>query len=177
MKMPKRTGKNKLAGKVNITQSELKQVLNGQYYLGAGATRAELEAFADAAVDLINNRTLDGTDVYTGVSFTPYSEEYAKKKGVSRNSVDLFLDGDMLDSVDGGVSGRNIELEVGGSSTNKAKAYNHQTGDTLPARTWFGITAAEARAIANEIKSTRTQSTNNQEDRGFTLAELRECDK
>ena len=42
------------------------------------------------------------------------------------------------------------------------KAFNHNTGDTLPKREFFGVTNAEAKRIANEIKQETTEETSTQ---------------
>jgi hypothetical protein len=141
----------------------MSQTINLNRYLGREATQQEKTLFAELAVETINNRTLDGRTIHGG-KFKKYSEEYADKKGVSRDSVDLFLEGDMLDSVDANVSGPNVEITLG--SEEAPKGYNHQVGDTLPKRQWFGITTTEARQIADQVRQPDPEP-------AFTLADLR----
>lgn len=142
----------------------MSQKINLNRYL-KDATEAEKTLFAELAVETINSRTLDGDTIHGG-SFKRYSPEYADKKGVSRDSVDLFLEGDMLDSVEAFPEDKFLNIRIGGDSVETAKGYNHQVGDTLPKRPWFGLTTTEAREIANQIKSRRTQQTT-------TLADIR----
>ena len=140
----------------------MSQTINLNRYLGREATQQEKLLFAELAVERINQRTLDGRTIHGG-KFKKYSEEYANAKGVSRDSVDLFLEGDMLDSVDANVSGADVQITL--DPEEAPKGYNHQVGDTLPKRQWFGITTAEAKQIAEQVKQPRQQET-------FTLADL-----
>ena len=105
-------------------------------------TLDELEAFAEEAIDLINQRTLNGLDLNRS-RFQLYSKEYADKKGFSRNSVDLFLEGDMLDSLDYEINENNGSVKIFLAQSEVPKGYNHHKGDTLPRRSWFGLTPQE----------------------------------
>jgi len=58
----------------------------------------EREEFADTVIDFIVARTQAGQDK-SNSKFKKYTKAYAKKKGVSRGSVDLTLQGDMLDAM------------------------------------------------------------------------------
>ena len=149
-----------------ISQSEMSQTIQLSRYLGRNASQAEKTLFAELIVERINQRTLDG-QTNGGARFKRYSEQYAAKKGVSRDSVDLFLEGDMLDSLEANVQGNEVKIEIGGNSVETAKGYNHQVGDTLPKRNWFGVTAAELRDIASQVTSNQPESSST-----FTLAEL-----
>ena len=144
----------------------MKQTINLNRYLGKDATEAQRIMFAELAVEQINQRTLDGKTIHNG-KFKKYTKEYADLKGVSRDSVDLFLEGDMLDSVGADVNGSNVDIELDPDET--PKGYNHQVGDTLPKRPWFGLTTAEARTIAETVKETLPE----QQQSRFTLADLR----
>ena len=65
----------------------------------------------------------------------------------------MFLEGDMLDSMSRvrDEERRNtVKIAIGESEV--PKAYNHQKGDTLPKRTFFGLTDSEARDIARELR-------------------------
>jgi hypothetical protein len=125
----------------------MKQTINLKNRLGRKPTLEELIEFGEAAIEQINARTLSGETV-NGSSFAPYSEDYAKQKGVSRNSVDLFLDGDMLGALDFDVDDERgvVEIKVVGDLEVK-KGYNHHVGDTLPKRPWFGITTDEVNSL------------------------------
>lgn len=146
----------------------MKQTLNLNRYLGRNSTDAQKILFAELAVEQINERTLDGDTIH-GTKFKKYSESYANDKGVTRDSVDLFLDGDMLDSVRADIEGNSLDIEVHGS-LNNAKGFNHNTGDTLPKRQWFGITTKEAKSIGEKVKRARPSRQSRP-----TLADLREA--
>lgn len=154
---------------------ELRQTINLRNRLGRKPTIDELEAFAQEAIEEINQRTLDGTTV-DGGSFVPYSEDYAEKKGVSRNSVDLFLEGDMLNNLTYDIDPDRGVVEILLTGEEAAKGYNHHVGDTLPRRRWFGLTPDEVESIANQVAedvdSDDTQATTRQQDAGITLADL-----
>ena len=168
-------------GEHKVTLSEMKQTIDLEHYLKRKPTNSEIENFGEAAIEQINNRTLDGKKFNSRGSFAPYSDAYADKKGVDKNNVDLFLEGDMLDSLEYKKKNKStvaIKLDGGDGNINVKKGYNHHTGDTLVARPWFGITEAETKRIVKEIKETpsrtRKESTPKPRSSGdFTLAELK----
>jgi hypothetical protein len=148
--------KKRAKGKINITLDELSQEVDLSEYLGRKPTSSEKELFADIAKATIESRTLDGKTI-NGGKFKKYSKTYADLKGVTRDSVDLFLKGDMLDGI-----GRRKSKEK--SSTvyiqmkkglQTKKSYNHNSGQTVPKREFFGITDAEASELANQIKESK----------------------
>ena len=154
---------------MTVTLSELSQEIDLRSYLGRKPTASEKTAFAILAQATIESRTLDGEDI-DGKNFTKYSKEYADAKGVTQDSVDLFLEGDMLEGIGRRVSKEKrstVFLQMKKGLQTK-KAFNHNTGDTLPKREFFGITDAEAKRIAKEIKEER-------ETPGLSLAALREA--
>lgn len=106
---------------------------------------------SQAVMDRIQERTQSGID-REGNPFAPYSEEYAKKKGVSPDAVDLTLFGDMLASIDEVARGaQSVTLGFPDVHEN-AKAFNHTTGDTVPKRDFFGLPVDELRSIAAEFE-------------------------
>lgn len=142
-----------LAGQKKATLSELSQQIDLKEFLGRKPTDSEKSNFSELAIERINQRTLDGEDV-GGSTFTQYSKEYADLKGVSRSSVDLFLEGDMLDGIGRRKSKERantvfIQMKKG---LETKKGYNHDVGDTLPKREFFGITKKEAKDIADQVK-------------------------
>ena len=160
--------KKKAKGNLTVSLSELSQEINLKDYLGRKPTVKEKQLFADLAVDTITNRTLDGETI-NGGKFKKYSKKYAEFKGVSRSSVDLFLEGDMLENI-----GRRSSKEKAGTvfiqmkkGLETKKAFNHNTGDTLPKREFFGLTDIEAGKIAEAIKDTK------EEKKKISLADLK----
>lgn len=79
---------------------------------------------------------------------SPYSEGYAdslqfKAWGKSKNKVNMKLTGGMLGSIEV-IDTSGNEIIIGWTDdTENAKAFNHNTGDTLPKRAFFGITEAD----------------------------------
>ena len=76
----------------------------------------------------------------------------------------------MLDSINrkkSGVKVSEVQIKVKPGLETK-KAYNHQVGDTLPKRRFFGLLESEAKQIAESIKSNQ-----NETPPRMTLAELR----
>jgi hypothetical protein len=169
--------KKKAKGNLTVSLSELSQEIDLKSYIGRKPTAKEKEIFAETAIDVITNRTLDTKDI-DGKKFKKYSKKYAEFKGVTRSSVDLFLEGDMLEGI-----GRRSSKEKAGSvfiQMNKGlqtkKSYNHQVGDTLPQREFFGLTDMEVKKITSEFKEDKKvvkAKTTKAEQGGTTLAELR----
>ncbi len=120
------------------SQAKVSQKYNLKEILGYKPSSRQKELFYNLAVDRIVQRTANGRDI-DNRNFTPYSEEYAEKKGVSRNSVDLILTGDMLNAFEENQRQPNmVEIKIEGGIDAK-KAYNHDKGDTLPKREFFGF--------------------------------------
>lgn len=157
----------KLVGNTTISLDELSQEIDLTRYVDGELTDEAKETFALAAIERINQRTLDGNNIH-GRKFKKYSKDYAAKKGVSRDSVDMFLEGDMLNSLDYELTDNGVKIKIGESET--PKAFNHQTGDTLPKRQFFGLIGQEVRDIASELDSIVQDQ--EETDGGFTLADL-----
>lgn len=156
----------RLAGKKTISVDEMSQEVDLKRYLGRAPTTEEKMLFAELAIEQINQRTLDGKTIHGG-KFKKYSKTYADLKGVSRDSVDLFLEGNMLDSVVTDFDDSNRVKIFINDDLNTAKGFNHHIGDTLPKRPWFGLTTDEVRSLSEQVKQPTQQ-----QEQGFTLADL-----
>lgn len=106
---------------------------------------------AQAVIDRITERTQDNMDK-RGQSFTPYSDAYAKKKGVSAGDVDMTDFGDMLANMQETDSTSQTVTIGFPDERENAKAYNHTTGDTVPKRDFFGLPKYELEAIAESFR-------------------------
>lgn len=137
-----------MAIKNNISIEEMSQEIDLGELLGREPTQDEIAAFQEEAIEQIIKRTQDGKRI-DGKNFTKYSEAYAEKKGSDK--VDLTLMGDMLLSVDAESRSGVVKLFID-DELNTKKGFNHHTGDTLPARPWFGLNKKEANEIAKRIK-------------------------
>lgn len=164
--------------KIKITKSETSQTFNLKDLLGRTPTSEEKQAFADAAINRIIDRTLDGKTI-NNTKFKRYSKEYADLKGVTRDSVDMFLSGSMLESIDElSTRGNTVKIGIDGGE-DALKSYNHNIGDTVPKRQYFGLSKKETREIAKDIKSASrsllgslTKPLNEREQKSFTIKEL-----
>lgn len=113
------------------------------------------EAIGGRIIEKIVERTQGGEDL-SGRPFKGYSKSYMeslafKVFGKSKD-VDLTLSGDMLASMQV-VDTNPRKLTIGfPDSTENAKAFNHNTGDTLPKREFFGIRDEELEEIREEFQ-------------------------
>lgn len=95
-------------------------------------------------------RTRSGKDIDYN-QFEEYSKEYAKAKGVKRSDVNMTLTGAMLSSVNFQEQRKNL-VEINIADGEEAlKSYNHNIGDTVPRRTFFGLNKEEAEEIAKTV--------------------------
>lgn len=124
--------------KQKYSKKEVSQRYNLKKLLGYEPNERQKELFYNLAVDKMVQRTASGKDVDNN-NFTAYSKEYAAKKGVSRNAVDLILEGDMLNSFEENKKQKNIVKIKMQDGVETLKAYNHNIGDTLPKREFFGF--------------------------------------
>lgn len=150
---------------INLSLSETSQEIDLKDLLGRKPKPAEKEAFVQAAINRIIERSQSNKNI-NNRKFAKYSKDYAEKKGVSRDDVDMTLDGDMLLSIKRlRASGDKVKFGIKGGVDAK-KSYNHNVGDTLPKREYFGLNLSEMKSIAKDIK---------QADLGkFTVSEIRE---
>jgi len=123
--------------KIKLEKKEVSQSFNLKSILGYEPSPKQKEMFGDLVSDYIVDRTLSGNDI-NDRRFTKYKPEYADQKGVTRDSVNMTLTGDMLESIQDETDANVIKVKVG-SGVDTLKAYNHNTGDTLPKRTFFGV--------------------------------------
>jgi hypothetical protein len=143
---------------LKVTKSQIKQTIDLEDIFD-GKVKDDVKIdFVSRCVDRIIERTQDGIDRGQR-RFKPYSKEYAERKGVGVNDVDLTLFGDMLGSIEARfLRGQKAELYIDGTKNN-LKAYNHMTPkddkNKLPQREFFGLTKAQMREIAYEIEDER----------------------
>lgn len=113
-------------------------------------------AFGQAAIDIMLERTASGVDK-NGNAFARYSDSYKdslefKAFGKS-NQVNMNLEGNMLSDLDI-LDFNGNDLKIGFKDTvENNKAYNHNTGDTLPKREFFGLTNDEIEALKLSFQS------------------------
>jgi hypothetical protein len=168
--------------KPKITKSSVEQTIDLEELFGVsfkGATQLK-EAIGQAIIDRIVSRTEAGV----GMSFnsqgkgqtlklkSPYSKAYTKSTefkahGKSKNKINMKLTGDMLGLMD-------IKKQTGNSVTigwdkgdgQDAKVFNHQTGDTVPRRPFFGISRTELLKIKSEFNPDVKEALSIKKDEG-----------
>lgn len=141
---------------LTLKVDDVSQTINLEEILGVSfvGEKALRLAIAQAVVDHIVKRTQSGKSV-NGGGFKPYSKEYKDsteyKLLKESDKVNMTLTGAMLDDIDLLKDGPNT-IRIGfRDETETAKAFNHNTGDTMPVkREFFGITQAELKSLVKE---------------------------
>ena len=130
-----------------LTKNKIKQRFNLKKLLGYSPSQQQKELFYELAVDKMVQRTASGKDI-NNENFKPYTKEYAAKKGVSRNAVDLILTGDMLNSIEKDAPGDFVDIQIASDETGKAHgnitgSYGKPSGSKAKARDFFGFKKEE----------------------------------
>ena len=136
--------------------------------------RALKEAIGQDIIDKIVSRTEAGGGIKISANGqgrpvklkAPYSKQYVdslefKAAGKQKAKVNMTLTGDMLAAIDV-VSTTGNKIKIGITDDDQIpKAYNHQTGDTVPERPFFGISKSELKEILDDyrdnIKALKTE--------------------
>lgn len=141
---------------LTVTKEEVSQEFDLEEILGVDVSnRADIKArFGQAVIDHIRERVADGTGINGRNLRGPYSEDYSDSlafnaRGKSRGDVNMTLRGNMLGDMDILESDGSI-VKIGfKDETETLKAFNHQTGDTVPKRPFFGINGSETDELAS----------------------------
>ncbi len=136
---------SKTAVSQNIDLSEIV----GVSFAGESGLRQQA---AQLLIDYMKTRTHDRNVDVDGKAFPKYSEAYKNStvfkllKG-SGGDVNMTLTGNMLGDVD--MLGDTADsVRIGFRDGNEIlKAFNHNTGDTVPRRAFFGVTKREIREV------------------------------
>lgn len=144
---------------LKLTEDEVSQTIDLKELFGVSVIGSEglKQAIGGAIIDKIVNRTESGVGVDGKKLKAPYSKDYSesldfKAFGKSKNKVNMTLTGQMLGSLDI-VESKGNSIKIGwDDSEENAKAYNHNTGDTVPKRPFFGVTEKELREIKSEFE-------------------------
>ena len=141
--------KKKLSQDEVSTEIDLKQILGS-----VSRDRDVREAFFQVALDRMEERLDEGRDV-NGKLFAKYSKEYKDSLAFAAfgkdSTVTMQLSGDMRASVSI-LDQSESKLRIGVTGDEAPKAFNHQKGDTVPKREWFGWTDKEIKDIAKEFR-------------------------
>lgn len=146
---------------ITLKKNKVEQTFDLSDLFGASlkGRRDVKEAIGQAIIDKIITRTESGKAIGGKTKLKkPYSKSYQKSldfkaAGKSKNSINMSLTGDMLGLLD-------IKKQSGDSITigwkdkvENNKAFNHNTGDTVPRREFFGLNKKEMGDIKREFKS------------------------
>lgn len=140
---------------LTLKKSDVSQVINLEDLFGvsfSGEKSLRL-AIAQKVIDHIVKRTEEGSSVFGG-GFKPYSEDYKNtaefKLLKDGDTVNMKLTGSMLNDINLLSDSANT-IRIGfEDETEILKAFNHNTGDTVPRRAFFGVTEKEAKEIILE---------------------------
>jgi hypothetical protein len=151
-----------------MKESEVSQTFDLKEILGVSVSNMPevKEAIGEAFIQKIIERTESGEGV-DGKKFTEYSNEYAdslafKAFGKKKNKVNLTQTGSMLGTLDI-VESKGNKIKIGwDDDTENAKAYNHNTGDTITKRAFFGITDDDIKAVSKEFKPNLLKESNDE---------------
>jgi phage gpG-like protein len=118
------------------------------------------QAFGQAVIDKILTRTEKGdwrANSSPSKKADSYSKAYEnslafKAAGKTKGKVNMKLFGDMLGTMDIIEDTPNTITVGWNDELQSAKAYNHNTGDTLPRRPFFGLSASETTKLKNDLK-------------------------
>ncbi len=140
-----------------LSLNEVSQTIDASEVLGVDVSNEPriVQEFGQAVLDTIIERTEAGRDV-NGRSFRSYDPDYIESEdfdefGKSPNEVNMTQTGDMMDSIDFTTSGSTVKVAVG-AGVDTLKAYNHNVGDTLPKREFFGVNQSELASIKRRFR-------------------------
>lgn len=115
-------------------------------------TKQQSSEIAALLLQAMLDRTSSGQDI-SYRDFRQYSKEYAELKGVSRDAVDMELTSRMLANAKVKKATKEEIVLAITKNKEKLKAYNHNVGDTLPKRPFFGHYLKDAKDIARNVLS------------------------
>lgn len=165
---------------LKLTESEVSQTinLNELFETNFSGNSGLAQAVGQAIVDKILSRTASGFGVDGKKLKSPYSKDYSeslefKAFGKSKNNVNMELTGQMLGTIDVLENNRG-KIKIGwGDDVENAKAYNHNIGDTVPRRPFFGITESELKEIKEEfVDRVKEETSGLQSERDRIVNEL-----
>lgn len=142
---------------MTLSKDELSQAIDIKKEFGVDLSDEPRlrQEIGQAIVDRIRDRSAEGIDLF-GDNFDKYDERYVesddfKDYDKSEDEVNMELTGAMLESVDFEDSASTITVSVGGEET--PKGYNHQVGDKLKRRSWFGVNSNDIKDIKSSFSA------------------------
>lgn len=138
--------------------------------------RALRMAIAQKVIDHIVKRTQEGKDI-SGKNLAKYHPDYIASAefelaGKSKDEVNMTLTGNMLAQLDL-LSDSPNTIRIGWEDTEEIlKAYNHNVGDTVTKRPFFGITPKEAKEVILEEFDKDIESLKRGNDNRKTIGDI-----
>jgi hypothetical protein len=148
----------KLPDGLTVTLDEVSQEIDLNSIAGVDLSKRPrlAQEIGQALLDSIVDRTEAGKDIW-GKPLKGYKKSYVESEDFeefdkSANDVNMTLRGTMLDSIDFTQDRGTIKIAVKGGTQTK-KAYNHNVGDTLPQRRFFGVTNSQIKNVLSEFSA------------------------
>jgi hypothetical protein len=163
---------------LTLSKSEVSQSLNLEEILGV-SFRGQRElrlAIAQRVIDYIVERTRDkGVDI-RNQDFKAYANSYKDSTVFEllkdSDEPNLSLTGTMLASIDVLSDGPNTVVIGFDDATETLKAFNHNTGDTVKKREFFGIRADDAKKLIESEFSDELDRLENRDPNRQTVSEI-----
>lgn len=135
--------------RIKVSENEISQEIDLEDLTGVNLSQYPLlmNEIAQATIDFVKDRAQSGFGLGGQKLKSPYSDAYANSlefqaAGKSKDQVNMTLTGDMLGLLDVLEQTGSI-FKYGLPESQAPKGYNHQVGDTVPKRPWFGVEKKE----------------------------------
>lgn len=147
-------------GNLKLSLDEVSQTINLSKEAGIDLSDdpALVNEIGQEIIDFMVDRAKDGRGLGGVKLKSPYSKEYSeslefKAFGKNKSEVNMTLRGDMLSSIDL-VNDDPSKLKIAIAEDDEIpKAYNHNVGDTVPKRPFFGLDKSELEEILSNYES------------------------
>lgn len=148
----------RLPNNLTLTEQEVSQTFNLLELTGVDLQDQDdlKNKIAQDLIDAIVRRSESGTD-RAGSSFKPYKKSYINSEQFeafdkNASQVNMRLSGGMLASMEPLNTAGN-DIKIGWNDpTENAKAYNHNKGETVTKREFFGLTKEQVKEVLSKYK-------------------------
>lgn len=133
-----------------ITKTKVSYFLDLSQIIGESKRKSDLKRkIADYVLSEIENHTQSQTSPVTSRSFPSLSKKYAefKKKQGKGSDADLHLNNNMINSITPEFKSLGINFKIT-DPTEKKKAFNHNTADTVPLRRFLPDDASDSGVLS-----------------------------
>lgn len=145
----------KPTGTLKLSLDEVSQTINLSEIAGVDLSNdpSLVNQIGQDIIDYMVARVQDGKGIGGVTLKAPYSKDYlssdiAKAYDKKADPINMTLTGDMLGSIDlVNDDADKLKIAIDGSDVDTKKAYNHNVGDTVPRRPFFGVDKSELEDI------------------------------